>query len=87
MNHEDFKDLTKTTASDKILLDKPFYIAKNPKNDGYQRGLFSMVYNFFDKKISGSGVKNENMWDQQAEKGSHKPIIRKFKKKKYAHLL
>ena len=46
----DFKDLTRRTASDKILPDKEFNIAKNPKYDGYQRGLASMVYTFFDKK-------------------------------------
>ena len=43
----DFKDLTRRTASDKILRDKTFNIAKNPKYDGYQRGLASMFYKFF----------------------------------------
>ena len=47
----DFKDLKRRTASDKILRDKAFNIAKNSKYDGYQRGLASMVYTFFDKKI------------------------------------
>ena len=47
----DFKDLTRRTASDKILRDKAFNIAKNPKYDGYQRGLDSMVYTFMDKKL------------------------------------
>ena len=42
-----FKDLTRRTASDKILHDKGFNIAKNPKYDEYQRGLASMVYKFF----------------------------------------
>ena len=51
----DFKDL-KRIASDKTLRDKAFNIAKNPKYDGYQRGLASIVYNFFDKKSAGSGV-------------------------------
>ena len=50
MAYEDFKDLTRRTASDKILRDKTFDIAKNSKNDGYQRGLVSMVYKVFDKK-------------------------------------
>ena len=50
MAHGDFKNLAKRTASDKILRDKPFNIAKNPKSDEYQRGLASMVYKFFDKK-------------------------------------
>ena len=50
MAYEDFKDLTRRTASDKILCDNAFTIAKNPKYDGYQRGLASMVYKFFDIK-------------------------------------
>ena len=51
MAYGDFKDLNRRTASDKILLDKAFNIAKNPKHDGNQSGLASMVYKFFDKKI------------------------------------
>ena len=47
------------TQSDKVLKDKAFEIANNPKYDGYQRGLGSMVYNFFDKKSKGTGIKNE----------------------------
>ena len=61
---------------DKFLRDKAFNIAKDPKYDGYQRGLAFMVYNFFDKKTAGSGIK----FMQQNE--LHKPIIRKFKKRK-----
>ena len=56
MVYGDFKDLARRTASDKVLRDKAFNIAKNPKYDGYQRGLASMVYKFFDKKSTGSGV-------------------------------
>ena len=61
MAYGDFKDLTRRTASDKILRDKAFNIAKNPKYDGYQRGLASMVYNFFDKK-SASLVRSRTLW-------------------------
>ena len=46
-----FKDLTRRTGSNKILCDKTFNIAKNPKYDGYQRGLASMVYKFFDRNF------------------------------------
>ena len=62
-----FKDLTRTTASDKILRDKALNIATNPKYEGYQRGLASTVYEFVnkisvfsftDKSASGSGIKN-----------------------------
>ena len=49
----DFKDLTRRTASDKILHDKAFNIVKNSKYNGYQRGLTSIVYQFFDEKTSG----------------------------------
>ena len=49
MGYGDFKDLTRRTASDKILRDKAFNNAKTPKFDGYQRGRASMVYKF-DKK-------------------------------------
>ena len=47
------------------MCNKAFNIAKNLKYYGYQRGPASMVYNFFDKKTSGRGIKNENMSDQQ----------------------
>ena len=49
MAYGDFKDLARRTASDKVLRDKAFNIAKNPKYDGYQRGLASMVINFLIK--------------------------------------
>ena len=74
------EDLRKRTQSDKVLRDKAFKIAKNSKYDGYQRGLASIVYKFFDKKSSGSGITNGPNY-QLAEE-LHKPIIRKFKKRK-----
>ena len=49
MDYGKSKDLVKRTQSDKVLKDKAFQIASNPKYDGYQRGLASMVYKFFDK--------------------------------------
>ena len=51
MAFRDFEDLPRRTASDKILRDEAFNIAKNPKYDEYQRGLASMVYKFFDKIV------------------------------------
>ena len=77
----DLKDLKRRTASDKILRDKAFNIAKNPKHDGYQRGLTSMVYKFFDKKSAGGSIANEP--NHQLANELHKPIIRKFKKEKF----
>ena len=61
MAYGSFKDLTRRTASDKTLRDKAFNIVKNPKYDGYQRGIALMVYNSFDKKTAGGAVKNEIM--------------------------
>ena len=55
--YADHKDLIKRTGADKVLRDKAYDIASNPKYDGYQRGLASIVYNFFDKKSTGSGFK------------------------------
>ena len=60
MAYGDFKDINRGTASDKILRDKAFNIAKNPKYDGYQREYASMVYKCFDKKSAGSGIVNDN---------------------------
>ena len=51
----DFKDLVKRTIADKVLRDKAFKYASNQKYDGYQRGLVSVAYKFFDKKSSGRG--------------------------------
>ena len=78
MAYGDVKDLAKRTASDKVLRDKTFNIAKNPKHDGYQRGLASMVYKFFDKKSRGSGVNNNEIkQNEQLTEELHKPIIKK----------
>ena len=47
--YSDSKDLIKRTVADKILKNKAFDIAKDPKYDGYQRGLAFMVFNFLIK--------------------------------------
>ena len=74
------KDLARRTESDKVLRVKAFKIASNPKYDGYQRGLVSMIYKFFDKKSSGSGVATKPNY-QLANK-LHRQIIRKFQRQK-----
>ena len=56
-----FQDTARRTASDKVLRDKTFNINKNSKYHGYQRGLASMVYNFFDKKSKESGFANNEI--------------------------
>ena len=80
----DIKDLVKRTAADKILKDKAFNIAKEPKYDGYQRRLASMVCKIFDKKTVGSGIKSIKSIPQnkQLAEELHKSIIRKFRKRK-----
>ena len=80
----DFKELKSRTDADSVLRDKAFNIAKNPKYDGYQRGLASIVYKFFDKKTKGSDVTLANKsipQNEQLAEELHKPIIRKFKKR------
>ena len=58
MAYGKYKDLTRKTESNKVLRDKSFEIASNPKYDVYQKGLASMIYKFFDRKSEGSGVKS-----------------------------
>ena len=78
MAYRYFKDLARRGQSDKVLRDKAFKIANNLKYDGYQRGLASTVYKFFNKKSSRSGIANEPNYQLVNE--LHKPIIRKFRK-------
>ena len=91
MAYGQFKDLKKRTAADTVSKDKAFSIAKDPKYDGFQRGLASMIYIFFfDKKTkcssfvnlaNKSAIKSVPQNEQFAEE-LHKPIIRKFKRRK-----
>ena len=85
--YADNKDLINRTKSDKVLRDKAYDIASNPEYDGYQRGLASMVYKFFDKKSTaeprslermGSGIASSSILADEI----HKPIIKKFDKRK-----
>ena len=84
--YADHKDLINRTKSDKILRDKAYDIASNPEYDGYQRGLASMVYRFFDKKSTGSGFKKLKNTTKPSSSiladELHKPIIRKFTERK-----
>ena len=92
--YADHKDLIKRTEADKFLRDKAYDIASNPKYDGYQRGLASMVYKFFDKKSTaepnslertGSDfrkLKNTARSFSILADARHKLIIRKFNKRK-----
>ena len=80
--YADHKDLINRTKSDKVLRDKAYNIASNPKYDGYQRGLASMVSKFFDKKSVGSGINSIKSSSLILADELHKPIIKKFKKRK-----
>ena len=81
--YADHKDLINRTEADKVLRDKAYDIASNPKCDGYQRGFASMVYKFFDKKSMGSGLKNTTKSNSSILADElHKPIIKKFDKTK-----
>ena len=90
MAYGDFKDLTKRTGADKVLRDKAFNIAKDPKYDGCQRGLAGIVYKCFDKKTKGSGVTalanksaiKSMLQNEQSAEELYKPIIKKFKKRR-----
>ena len=83
MAYGDFKDLARRTASDKVLRDKAFNIAKNPNYDGYQRGLASIVYKFFDKKSKGGGVNIPLDSNEELARELPKPIVRKLKRKQF----
>ena len=67
------------------MRDKAFRIASDLKYDGYRRGLAQMIYKFFDKKSSESGIVNKPNY--QLENKLHKPIIRNSKKEKFIDLL
>ena len=78
----DFKNLTKTKASDKTLGDEAFNVAKNTKHYEYQRGIASEVDKFFDKKTASAAIKNEFISYKELAEELHKPIIGKFEKRK-----
>ena len=89
--YADHKDLINRTEADKVLRDKAYDIASNPEYDGYQRGLASMVYKFFDKKLTaepsalartGGGFKKLKNSSSILADERHRTIIRKFNKRK-----
>ena len=81
----DFKNLTRKTAPDKTL-HLILLIGKNPKYNGYQRGLASIVFTFFDTKTSGGAFKNENRSKKGVAEELYKAIIRKINNRKDTHL-
>ena len=79
MVYRDFENLTRKTASDKILLEKAFNIAKNSKYDGYQKGLALMIYKYFDKKYFSPAISKQKNYINQ--------LLKNSKKENYHHLL
>ena len=81
-----YKDVENRLISDQKLRNSVYDIASNPKYDGYQRGLASMVYKFFDSKVapldkktmSGKGIKHNKILAEEL----HKPVIETFNKRK-----
>ena len=86
MDYGGFKDLNRRIATNKVLRDKAINNTKNVNYDRYQRELASMFCKFFNKKTSGSAIKNENFSNKQLAVELHKPVIRKFMKRKVASL-
>ena len=96
------KDLTKGTQSNNVLrVDLDFHhildlfqcfnalsfkIERDPKYDGYQRGIASMIYKFFHKKSSGSGAdaSNQIMNWQMNVTGR---LLKNSRDEKFIHLL
>ena len=85
MTYGKSKDLVKRTPSDNVLKDKALKIASDAKYDGYQRGLASMVYKFFDKKSKGSGIINEPNYQLTNELINL--LLKNFKKGKFVNFL
>ena len=90
-----YKDVENRLISDQKLRKRAYDIASNPKYDGYQRGLASMVYKFFDSKVAPldkktmSGKGNEKHSSLERPENNkiladelHKPVIKKFNKRK-----
>ena len=75
-----YKDVENRLISDQKLRNSAYDVASNPKYDGYQRGLASMVYKFFDKKSMGRGIARDSSLILADE--LHKPDIKKFNKRK-----
>ena len=72
-------DLVKRTQSDKVLRDTAFKIISDPKYDGYQRGLASMIYKFCDKKSSGKITNSQINFIAR--------LLENFRDKKFIHSL
>ena len=79
-----YKDRANRRQPDIVLKNKALKIATNPRVNGYQRGLASMVYKFFNERAKGSGINNKGnlLVNSQLAEDLHKPIIKNFKRRK-----
>ena len=79
-----YKDRANRRQSGFVLKNKALKIAVDPRVNGYQRGLASMVYKFFNERTKGSGINNEGnlLVNSQLAEELHKPIIKNFKRRK-----
>ena len=88
MAYGNFKDLNRRTFAEKVLRDKvKIRIAKDLEYHGYQRGLRSMVFKFFDKKTSGKCIKNKNVSDKELQMNYINQLLENLRKEKYIQLL
>ena len=79
-----YKDRLNRKQSDVVLKNKALKIAMDPRVNGYQRGLASMVYKIFDERTKVSGINNKVnlLVNSQLAEELHKPIIKNFKRNK-----
>ena len=84
MAYEDFKDLNRTTATEHVLRDKAFNLAKNPKYDINADLLYNFWFIIFliKKLLVKDIVKNESISNKELTEELRKPVIRKFQKRK-----
>ena len=86
-NFGGFKNLNRRKFADKVLRDKVFNIAKDPRYDGYQRGIASMVYKFFAKKLLVVVLKMKIFLIKNDQKNYTNQLLENLIKEKYTHLL
>ena len=79
-----YKDRLNRKKSDVVLKNKALKNVMDPKINGYQRGLASMVYTFFDERTKRSGIESDKRFhkNKKLEEELHKTIIKNFKRKK-----
>ena len=82
MAYGEFEDLAKRTTFDKVLWDKAFNIAKNPKYDEYQRGAALWFINFLIKKLQVVVLKMTLNKTNNFQMNFISQLLRNFKKEK-----